>query len=317
MTWALIFDRYGRHGIDLNHSLQARFFGIPLNRKGYLKEKVKDSIANRIRFPVFDLSESVLDEYIRVFQKKPFEYLNGYSSALALFARHVINRGANLKGICPTLKLCITTSEICTNEDKRIMETAFGVKVVNEYGAAELDIIAFDNDQFQWIMSDENLFFEVVDDDNKPVSSGSEGKLLVTSLYNRAFPFIRYELGDIVSISRNLSGNNHVLGSLIGRTNDFAILPSGKKSAGLTFYYVSKKILESGGFVKEFIVKQTSPSHFVFEYIAINNLEKSQKRTIEKILTQYLEPGIDCEFNRVEKITRSQSGKLKHFQRLF
>ena len=39
MTWAVIMDRYGRHDIDLNHSLQARFYGIPLSTKGYIKEK--------------------------------------------------------------------------------------------------------------------------------------------------------------------------------------------------------------------------------------------------------------------------------------
>jgi len=317
MTWALIIDRYNRHGIDLNHSLQARFFGIPLSRRGYVKERIKDGIANRVRFPVFDLSENVLDRYIRIFERKPFDYLNGYSSALVLFAKHLIYRNQVLSELCPTLKVCITTSEICTAEDRLFMERAFGVMVVNEYGAAELDLIAFEDENFQWIMSNENLYFEVVDDDNNPVPPGNEGKLLVTSLYNKAIPFIRYELGDRVLIDDNWKGNYQILRHLVGRTNDYAILPSGKKSAGLTFYYISKSILEKGGFVKEFIVKQSSPAQFVFEYVAAHDLDNNQKELVEKVMAKYLESGLECEFIRMDQIKRSPSGKLKHFQRLF
>jgi len=197
------------------------------------------------------------------------------------------------------------------------MERAFGVGVVNEYGAAELDLIAFEDENFEWIMSNENLYFEVVDDDNKPVTPGNEGKLLVTSLYNKAMPFIRYELGDRVLIDATWKGNYQVLKHLVGRTNDYAILPSGKKSAGLTFYYISKSILEKGGFVKEFIVKQSSPAQFVFEYVAAHDLDNNQKELVEKVMARYLESGLQCEFIRVDQIMRSPSGKLKHFQRLF
>jgi phenylacetate-CoA ligase len=58
-----------------------------------------------------------------------------------------------------------------------------------------------------------------------------------------------------------------ILKKLIGRTNDIAILPSGKKSPGLTFYYVTKSIIEDDGNVKEFVIKQTK--------LIINNLVKN------------------------------------------
>jgi len=317
MTWAVIMNRYNRDGIDLNHSLQARFFGIPLNYKGYIIEKIKDKLSNRVRFPVFDLSERVLDKYLHTFTTKPFEYLYGYSSSLVLFAKHVSDRGFVLKNLCPTLKLCITTSEICFPDDRIVMEKSFGVRVVNEYGAAELDIIAFEDEDFDWIMTNENLYFEVVNDDNSPVEEGQEGKLLVTSLYNKAMPFIRYELGDIVRIKKEKKGNNQILGSLIGRTNDIAILPSGKKSPGLTFYYISKSLLDQGGFLKEFIIKQSSPCHFIFEYVAVQELQESQKRKVLEMVDLYLEPGLECEFKRVDNIDRTKAGKLKHFQKVF
>ena len=56
MTWAEIMDRFGWFGLNFNTSLQARFYGIPLDTIGYQKERLKDRLSSRYRFPIFDLS---------------------------------------------------------------------------------------------------------------------------------------------------------------------------------------------------------------------------------------------------------------------
>ena len=48
LTWAEIMDRFGWFGINFNSSLQARFYGIPLDRIGYQKEKTKGSPKSQI-----------------------------------------------------------------------------------------------------------------------------------------------------------------------------------------------------------------------------------------------------------------------------
>mgnify|MGYP006199910867 FL=1 len=72
LTWAVILDRFGNLGIDFNSSLQARFYGIPLDFKGYFKERTKDFFSHRYRFPVFDLSEKKLEKILKVFKMKKF-----------------------------------------------------------------------------------------------------------------------------------------------------------------------------------------------------------------------------------------------------
>lgn len=61
LTWASIIYRFGWYGIDFNSSYQARFYGIPLDKLGYYKERFKDFLSRRYRFPIFDLSDTVLD----------------------------------------------------------------------------------------------------------------------------------------------------------------------------------------------------------------------------------------------------------------
>ena len=129
-------------------------------------------------------------------------------------------------------------------------------------------------------------------------------------------PFIRYEVGDIGSFGGHTVNGRKTLNSLQGRTNDVAILPSGKKSPGLTFYYISKAFLEEGGGIKEFIIKQLSIDHFLFEYVSDIHLNKKQTDQIKKAMDVYLEPGLSATFKKKDKLERTSAGKLRHFQYL-
>ena len=313
MNWAYINQCLSQHDVVIGKSLQARFYGIPLGGLKYFKERLKDILANRFRFPVFDLSDENLEEVLDSFRSKKFEYLNGYTSSLVVFAKFLINKGLCLKDICPTLNVVFPTSEVLDDIDRSILFRGFGVKIINEYGAAELDIIAFEDNCGDWIVNDKTLFVEILDDNNKPVPNGVEGRVVVTSLFNTAMPFIRYELGDRAVMSNKTKNGQQILERVVGRTNDIIKLPSGKISPGLTFYYISKKILESGSGIREFIVKQKSLDFFSLEYVSSSELTSQERSLILSAMIQYLEPDLKCEFIRKERIERTQAGKLKHF----
>ena len=195
-TWALIAQRYGWHGIRLN-SRQARFYGIPLEFWPRLREMAKDRLMNRARFPVFDLSDATLEDFRRRIARGRFEYLYGYTNSLLEFARYLLRVGADLGAECPTLRACIVTSEMCTPADRRVLAEAFGVTIVNEYGASETGVIAFEDRTGIWRLSWENLYVEVVAEDGRLVADGQPGQILVTDLFNRAMPFVRYRIGDV------------------------------------------------------------------------------------------------------------------------
>jgi phenylacetate-CoA ligase len=313
LTWASYIHLFGEHLINFNHSYQARFYGIPKDFIGYRKERLKDVLSKRYRFPIFDLSDIELEKILLKFRKDKFDYINGYSSSIVLFAKFLEHKNLILKDICPTLKCCFVTSEMLFEEDKLLMENQFGIPVINEYGASELGIIAFQNPKGDWHITSETLFVEIIDDNNQPVSYGTEGKVVVTSLYNKAHPFIRYEIGDTGIIDTRSTAKNPILKKLIGRTNDIAVLPSGKKSPGLTFYYVTKSIIEDNGTVKEFIVKQIKLDTFEIEYVSSKELEGVQIQKIKEAITLYLEPNLIVNFSRKDFLKRTKSGKLKQF----
>ena len=316
LTWAEIIDRYNWFGIDLNKSIQARFYGIPLDKFGYYRERIKDKMGYRYRFPIFNLNEEKMEAFLVDFRRKTFDYINGYTSSIVLFAKFLQKRNLVLKDLCPSLKLCIVTSEMFFEEDKILLETQFGIPVVNEYGASELGLLAFENPEDEWIFNSETMFVEIVDEEGRILPDGEEGRIIITSLYNKAHPFIRYDIGDTGSLDPASTPKKPILRKLLGRTNDVAFLPSGKVVPGLTFYYVTKSIIENDGRVKEFIVQQTEPTGFKVIYVSEVPLPQEKLQEIKKAMATYLEEGLQINFTHVTTLNRSKRGKLKQFESL-
>ena len=198
--------------------------------------------------------------------------------------------------------------------DKVLLEQQFNIPIVNEYGASETGIIAFENHKKEWLINQETLFVEVVDNNNQPLSYGEEGKILVTSLYNYAHPFIRYEIGDRGII--NLKENQLILEKLTGRTNDFAILSNGHQVPGLTFYYVTKSIINDDGLVKEFVIKQTAIDTFEIHYVSELPIDDKKKAAIYQAMKQYVSEELKVEIIKKNEIKRTKNGKLKQFEKL-
>lgn len=313
LIWANIIRRFGWYGIDFNHSLQARFYGMPLDLISNLKLRLKDILSHRHRFNIFDLSDAGLQKIVAEFGRRKFDYINGYTTCIVLLAKYLQKQNIILTDICPTLKVCIVTSEMLFENDMILLEKYLGVPIVNEYGASELEVIAFENPQNQWLVNAETLFVEILDEQDRPVPNGVEGRIVVTSLYNKAHPFIRYDVGDYGVLDESGTSRKPILKKLTGRTNDIAILPSGKKAPGMTFYSITKKLFNDDGNVKEFVITQTKTDTFEIEYTADTALSHNDIAKIIPIMETYLEPGLNFQFIHRAQLDRSRSGKLKQF----
>jgi phenylacetate-CoA ligase len=314
LIWANILRRFQWHGIDFNHSYQARFYGMPLDFISNKKLRIKDFLSHRYRFNIFDLSDKGLEKIVQKFSKTKFDYINGYTSSIVLLAKYLKKNNLFLDTICPTLKVCIITSEMLLEEDKMLLEERFRIPIINEYGAAELDVIALENAEGIWKVNAETLFVEILDENNQIVPHGTAGKIVVTSLYNKAYPMIRYEVGDIGVLDEKSTLKNPILKKLIGRTNDVAVLPSGKIAPGMTFYSITKKLFGDRGNVKEFVITQTKLDTFEIEYTSDIELSENEINTIKNVFSNYLEPNLHYFFIRKNALERGKSGKLKQFK---
>ncbi|NVJ86772.1 MAG: phenylacetate--CoA ligase family protein [Algoriphagus sp.] len=312
LIWALILDRYQKVGIS-SSDFQARFFGIPLAKTAYFKERIKDFLMNRYRFVIFDISDKALDGFIQKFREKKIKYLYGYTNSQLTFARHLNSKGLTLKEICPTVTCSIVTSEQCTEEDKKFLEEVFKIPVYNEYGAAEVAFLAMTDQNGVRRLSNETVLTEVLDDEGTALPDGQTGRLIFTNLFNKAMPFIRYEVGDFGAIEKDPIFIQDKLIRLQGRLNDKVFLPSGKVAAGFSLYYVSKHLMSTLGYIQEYQVQQFALDKFLFLVVMDHELNDSAKKIIQTAFDTYLEKGLEIEIQKVNFIDREKSGKLKHF----
>ena len=123
-----------------------------------------------------------------------------------------------------------SVAETLTQDVRDLAREIWGAKVLNGYGTTEAGLIG---QECPWTtglhVCEDLLVFEVVDENNRPVPAGVAGdKVLVTALFNRALPFIRYEFSDLVTVADGPCpcGRPHLrLASIQGRREDVLSLP--------------------------------------------------------------------------------------------
>jgi putative adenylate-forming enzyme len=99
-----------------------------------------------------------------------------------------------------TPQAVMSASEVLTSDTRRLIADAWGIQPFDVYAASEAAGIASECEHHAGLHLYEDLVItEVVDENNKPVPSGVVGaKILVTVLFSRTQPLIRYELSDSV-----------------------------------------------------------------------------------------------------------------------
>jgi phenylacetate-CoA ligase len=124
-----------------------------------------------------------------------------------------------------------STAETLTPDVREIARDTWNATVLNVYGATEVNLMGTECPWTRGAHVPEDLIvLEVVDEHNRPVPPGVLGhKILVTTLYNRAFPLIRYEFSDLLSVAHGTCrcGLPHMrLESIQGRREDVLKLPA-------------------------------------------------------------------------------------------
>jgi phenylacetate-CoA ligase len=97
-----------------------------------------------------------------------------------------------------SVKLVHVFGEVRTDAGKRGLGEAFGAKVRELYGTAELGIVAVECPEGGGMHLDPNVFVEILDPQTgKPVTWGEGGEICGCDSSRKAIPIIRYRTGDI------------------------------------------------------------------------------------------------------------------------
>lgn len=139
----------------------------------------------------------------------------------------------NVKEQCQTeyLKGILSISQQMTSEMREQIESSLRAPVYQNYGLNELGLVATRCPEGgRYHIHSEYYFIEIVDEEGQDCKPGESGRLLVTSLINRAMPLLRYDTGDIATASDGPCSCGRTLPTFFdikGRYRRIAGLPPG------------------------------------------------------------------------------------------
>lgn len=199
-----------------------------------------------IHFPA-DLNMNELCKKLN--QAQPTDLI-GYSSIIIELAYHALGGSLSI-----TPQRVSTNSEPLHSESREVVRKAWGVEINNMWGSVEMGMAGVENDEHCGLyLSDDLLIIELVDNFLQPVKRSSDvKKLLITNLFNYAFPLIRYVVDDSVYINKSLNSGYRIAKDIEGRSDDWFVYQEGIKIHPMVF----RAILGQQQSIVEYQVEQT------------------------------------------------------------
>ena len=137
-----------------------------------------------------------MDEMVASLNKCQPKIIASYVSTAEALAREQSKGNLHLN-----LKEVMIGGELLTAKARQLIQDAFGCTVRSLYATTEAGGIAVDCECGHMHLHNKRLILEPVDENNCPVPAGKKAhKMLLTSLYERTVPLIRYEISDKVTI---------------------------------------------------------------------------------------------------------------------
>lgn len=195
------------------------------------KSRLKKLMQNIEEIDANDFSEQFIRQLIQKMEKdRTDKFLLSYASSYEALSQ--ITRALGIEKVDGNIACLISMSESLPQGTREYLETFFGAPVVSRYSNMENGFIGQQclENKSEYHINGGSYHVEILAfDEDKPVSDGELGRIVVTDFYNYAMPFIRYDTGDAGVKNTSLCRvKGPVLSRVEGRRTDFIFSTSGR-----------------------------------------------------------------------------------------
>jgi len=159
--------------------------------------------------------------------------LLGLPSTLGDLASYFLACGDNARVL--GIRAIICYGEALSNTVKNRLKTTFGCPVVSLYSNQECGMLAIEcPENKEYHVNDASYHIELLKmNSDDPVSDGEPGRIVVTDLFNRAMPLIRYDTGDTAIWNKGVECGwaTQVFSSVQGQVIDYIYDTRGNKKS--------------------------------------------------------------------------------------
>ncbi len=265
---------------------------------------VWNAAMRQLYMSTFHLSPALIPHYLDALERYRIRYIGSYPSSVIALAHEALR----LQRTDLRMLAVITNAEGVDLEQRRIIGAAFGCRVIETYGQAE--IVGFasecpDGHLHQW---PECGIIEV-HGEHGPVAAGESGEFVCTSLLNPDQPLVRYRVGDRGRLAKDqfrcsCGRTLPVIEAVEGRTND-----SLRTADGRTVFWLNPVFY--GLPVRESQIEQESLTRTIVRVAPAAGFDRTRHG---RIIAQRLRDrmgDVEVRLEFLDAIPRTANGKLR------
>lgn len=231
----------------------------------------------------------------------------GNRAQLDLVALELQKRGVRPEG----LKILIGGAEVIHERNRQLYRDHFGVELAEFYGSVEMGTMAYETPMHDGLhLCEDLIYFEFLDEHGQPVGTGQPGRVVVTDLMRSTMPFIRYDHGDLAIVEHRSDSDGQPVRRIVnimGRDEDFLIMPDGTKRSFHEFYEIMHRYHD----VRQFRIIQKQQG--IFHVLLVVDHDYFQKiyEDLQEQLQKKFSSMFTFELFRVEHLEADPNGKFK------
>lgn len=265
-----------------------------------MEKQERDNVYNVYCSYFDDASIAKMLEEIEGYQPKS---IVGYSSMWDSIANYIYEGKA---GECK-LKLysIMAEAEALKERTRDILSEYFHCPVYSRYGNEECGVLAQeDGSGHGHRLNTASYYIELLSlDSDEPAKDGEIGRVVITDLFNYAFPIIRYENGDL-AIKEELEDGRIYLKNVVGRKVDMLYTTEGKLVNWLACLIFLKRYRD----IKQFQIIQETRNEYTW---VLNTENHGYEDLIIQESKELFGQDAICRFRYVSEIPKLKSGKTQ------
>lgn len=243
--------------------------------------------------------------------------ITGHPSCLELIAEQIHLEARKVR---PQLVVC--RGEVLEPSARLLLSQVFDCRVVDYYSCDEVGNVAWECPNRSGVLhvNSDGCIVEIADANGQVLREDREGSVVLTNLFNRTMPFIRYSLGDRASV---LSYEDHCncgfrgvsLSSISGREMQFFPMADGTRVSARAIATVLNRVIRQ--FLAEYPVGRYQVIQDDLESIRVRL--RSQQELPQDYLAEItqgveqLSPELCCSVEVVDEIEAEPSGKFQRY----
>ena len=241
-----------------------------------------------------------VEEMVKGYLKCNPTVLYANKSQLVMMALYCLKNNITLS----KPELCVSAAETMEDSSRLLITKVFGDdNFIEVYGAVEFNNIAWQEkgNDFFWISHTTN-YFELEED-----SDSDCRRSIITDLFIRSFPLIRYDLGD--KIETGIQNGQTVIKKILGRSDDWIVFSDGGRLPNHAF---SKIMLRRPEILQYRVIQE---NYELIRILAVTR-EGTDEIGLSNILMHDLrngvrDAGMNYKFEWVKEIPPDPNGKIR------